>query len=162
MSSPHAAASAPDLERLAEEPHRRLDLLTGEWVLVSPHRTKRPWQGKVERLMDVVRPQYEPTCYLCPGNQRAGGHQNPGYTGTFVFDNDFAALLPNGSSAPSTPLAGTPTITVARMLQARLEPGVCRVVCFSPRHDLTLAEMDQPAVRRVVDVWAEEYARLGS
>ncbi|MFL5582726.1 MAG: UDP-glucose--hexose-1-phosphate uridylyltransferase, partial [Gemmatimonadaceae bacterium] len=118
--------------------------------------------GKVERLMDVVRPQYEPTCYLCPGNQRAGGHQNPGYTGTFVFDNDFAALMPNGSSAPSSPVAGTPAITVAGMLQARLEPGVCRVVCFSPRHDLTLADMDQPAVRRVVDVWAEEYARLGS
>ena len=166
-SSSQPAPAAPGLERLAEEPHRRLDLLTGEWVLVSPHRTKRPWQGKVERLMDVVRPQYDETCYLCPGNQRAGGHENPRYAGTFVFDNDFAALLPHGSSAPSSPSKDTPPverreIRVAGLLSARLEPGVCRVVCFSPRHDLTLADMDAAAVRGVVDVWAEEYARLGA
>jgi len=156
VTSPQAAPPAFGAERLAEEPHRRLDLLTGEWVLVSPHRTKRPWQGKVERLMDVVRPQYDPACYLCPGNSRAGGHENPEYAGTFVFDNDFAALLPGEDGAGERR-----EVRVAGLLAARLEPGVCRVVCFSPRHDLTLADMDQPAVRGVVDVWADEYERLG-
>jgi UDPglucose--hexose-1-phosphate uridylyltransferase len=144
----------PGLAALAEVPHRRLNLLTGEWVLVSPHRTQRPWQGRVERLSDGGRPRHDPSCYLCPGNPRAGGHQNPAYTGTFVFDNDFPALRPD------LPLVND--VRVGDVLIAHGESGICRVVCFSPRHDLTLAEMDVTALRNVVDVWTEEYERLGS
>ena len=151
--------TAPDLApggavgALAEQPHRRLNLLTGEWLLVSPHRALRPWQGQVERPATEVRPLYDPTCYLCPGNERAGGVRNPDYAGTFVFDNDFAALRPD---APAT------EIDVQGLLVARGESGVCRVVCFSPRHDLSLPDMEPAVVRRVVDVWAEEYERLGA
>jgi UDPglucose--hexose-1-phosphate uridylyltransferase len=137
---------------LAEVPHRRLNLLTGEWVLVSPHRTQRPWQGRVERISDVARPQHDPSCYLCPGNARAGAHRNPAYTGTFVFDNDFPALRPEGVAED---------VRIADVLVAHAESGICRVVCFSPRHDLTLAEMETPALRTVVDAWVEEYERLG-
>jgi UDPglucose--hexose-1-phosphate uridylyltransferase len=135
-----------------EHPHRRRNLLTGEWILVSPHRTKRPWQGQVERLPPDERPAYDPTCYLCPGNARAGGKRNPPYTGTFVFDNDFAALLPEG-----------PRQDVSRneLFQAEAETGICRVICFSPRHDLTLPEMSVTEIRRVVEVWAEQMTELG-
>ena len=139
---------------LADEPHRRLNPLTGDWVLVSSHRMRRPWQGKVERLPDVTRPVRDLSCYLCPGNERAGGQRNPEYTGTFIFDNDFAALLPGRRDDPD--------IRLANLLIARRESGVCRVVCFSPRHDLTLAEMDTGSIRNVVELWTEEYARLGS
>lgn len=134
-------------------PHRRLNLLTGEWVLVSPHRTQRPWQGQVEAVPPDERPQYDPTCYLCPGNARAGGVRNPVYTSTFVFENDFAALLPD-----------TPPHEMSResLLVATSERGICRVVCFAPRHDLTLANMDVADIRRVVDVWTEQYVELGS
>jgi UDPglucose--hexose-1-phosphate uridylyltransferase len=142
------------LAALAEAPHRRLNLLTGEWVLVSPHRTQRPWQGRVERVPELTRPQHDPSCYLCPGNARAAGHQNPSYDGTFVFDNDFPALRPE--------LPPVDDIRIGNVLIAHGESGVCRVVCFSPRHDLTLAEMDQAALRDIVDVWTEEYERLGS
>ncbi len=137
----------------AEHPHRRLNLLTREWVLVSPHRTKRPWQGQVEKPPEEKLPAYDPECYLCPGNARAGGKRNPQYTETFVFDNDFAALLPE-----------TPQEKVSRgeLLIAEGEPGVCRVICFSPRHDLTLARMDVAAIRKVVDVWVEQFLDLGS
>lgn len=145
------AAGSPEI--LADSPHRRLDLLTGEWVLVSPHRMRRPWQGQVERRPEESRPAYDPTCYLCPGNARAGGERNPEYAGTFVFDNDFAALRPDG---------GTAELNVDDLLVARGEPGVCRVICFSPRHDLSLPDMDVAAIRGVVDVWAEEYERLGA
>ena len=141
------------LSALAEVPHRRLNPLTGDWVLVSPHRTQRPWQGRLERVPDITRPEHDPSCYLCPGNERAGGHRNPNYAGTFVFDNDFPALRP----LP----ADTPDVRVAEVLVARGESGICRVVCFSPRHDLTLAELDANALRKVVEVWTEEYARLG-
>jgi len=140
-------------DALSDSPHRRLNILSGEWVLVSPHRAKRPWQGQVERAVVETRPAYDPTCYLCPGNERAGGVRNPEYTGTFVFDNDFAALR---ADAPDAELR------VGDLLVARAEPGVCRVICFSPRHDLTLPDMELPAIRRVVDVWTEEYERLGS
>jgi len=131
-------------------PHRRLNRLTGEWLLVSPHRTQRPWQGQEEPPPEA-RPAYDPDCYLCPGNQRAGGHRTPAYTSTFVFDNDFAALHPH---TPAYELNGS------RLLQAQSELGICRVVCFSPRHDLTLGGMDTGAVRAVVDTWAHQYREL--
>ncbi len=142
------------LAALAEAPHRRLNLLTGEWVLVSPHRTQRPWQGRVERVPEIARPRHDPSCYLCPGNARASGDQNPAYTGTVAFDNDFPALRPE--------LPRVDDVRIGDVLLAHGESGICRVVCFSPRHDLTLAEMDVAALRAVVDVWAEEYERLGS
>lgn len=134
-----------------EHPHRRRNPLTGEWVQVSPHRTKRPWQGQLERPPPEARPSYDPTCYLCPGNERAGGVQNPPYTATFVFTNDFAALLPQAPDAP----AGHP------LLHAQTSRGACRVICFSPRHDWSLPEMDLPAIRGVVDTWAAQTAELG-
>ena len=138
---------------LREHPHRRFNPLTREWVLVSPHRTKRPWQGQTEEVAREGRPRYDPACYLCPGNARAGGHVNPTYTGTFVFDNDFAALLPDAPEGAREE---------AGLLRAESERGVCRVVCFSPRHDLTLARMETRDIRAVVDVWAAQYAELGS
>jgi UDPglucose--hexose-1-phosphate uridylyltransferase len=138
---------------LSEQPHRRFDPLSGEWVLVSPHRTKRPWQGQVEKVAPEVRPAYDPSCYLCPGNPRAAGVKNPNYTSTFVFDNDFAALLPD------TP---ADEVRIDELIVACGEPGVCRVVCFSPRHDLTLAGMSRAEVRTVIDVWAEQFQELGS
>ena len=136
-----------------EHPHRRLNVLTGDWVLVSPHRTKRPWQGQVEKSPPDTRPSYDPGCYLCPGNARAGGKQNPAFTSTFVFDNDFAALLPDG---PRGDVASGP------FFQAQAETGICRVICFSPRHDLTLPEMEPADIRHVVDVWADQVIDLGS
>ncbi len=138
---------------LSAHPHRRLNPLTREWVLVSPHRTRRPWQGQVERVPEKVLKPYEPDCYLCPGNRRAGGRRNPKYTDTFVFDNDFAALL------PETPRGG---YNEADLLVSEAEPGTCRVICFSPRHDLTLARMERAAIRKVVDVWVEQFIELGS
>jgi UDPglucose--hexose-1-phosphate uridylyltransferase len=140
---------------LTDEPHRRRNALTGEWVLVSPHRAKRPWLGHVERIPAEHRPAYDPTCYLCPGNERAGGVRNPAYTGPFAFDNDFAALT--ATTAPAgEPLTGEP------LLEAVPENGVARVICFSPRHDLSLPDLPHAAIRAVVDVWAEEYERLGA
>jgi UDPglucose--hexose-1-phosphate uridylyltransferase len=135
-----------------EHPHRRYNALTGDWVLVSPHRTRRPWQGQVERPPQETRPAYDPTCYLCPGNERAGGKRNPDYTSTFVFTNDFSALLPD---SPPAPAGGNP------LLQADSEQGECRVICFSPRHDLTLPEMPVEDISHVVDVWAEQTVELG-
>lgn len=119
---------------------------------MSPHRTQRPWQGQVERRADERRPSHDPGCYLCPGNLRAGGERNPAYTGTFVFDNDFAALRPNGSDVTSND---------SELLVAHGEPGICRVICFSPRHDQSLPDMDERDIRAVVDLWIEEYERLG-
>ena len=134
-----------------DQPHRRYNPLTGEWVLVSPHRTQRPWLGQVEKRSGDERPPHDPSCYLCPGNERAGGARNPQYSNTFVFDNDFAALLPD-----------TPAAThEGALLCSESVPGRCRVICFSPRHDLTLPEMATPDIRRVVDVWAEQTIDLG-
>ena len=136
-----------------DSPHRRFNPLTGEWVLVSPHRAKRPWQGQVEKNSIDTLPQYDPTCYLCPRNERAGGFKNPDYSSTFAFDNDFAALLPDEAPAhvPSHPL-----------LSSISERGLCRVVCFSPRHDLTVPELDLPAVENVIAAWTEQTADLGA
>ena len=136
-----------------QDPHRRFNPLTGEWVLVSPHRTQRPWQGQVEPTTAPAQPEYDPDCYLCPGNSRAGGVRNPKYDSTFVFDNDFAALKPD-----------TPPDRFERggLLIVEGEPGICRVVCFSPKHNLTIANMDLPALRRVVDVWVDQYLDLGA
>lgn len=135
-----------------ETSHRRLNALTREWVLVSPHRTNRPWQGQVEKTVAAANPSYDPSCYLCPGNARAGGHQNPAYQHTFVFDNDFAALLPVASGDP---------VNEDDLLIAAPERGTCRVVCFSPDHSLTLARMSPRDIRPVVDEWATQYLDLG-
>jgi UDPglucose--hexose-1-phosphate uridylyltransferase len=136
----------------SDHPHRRYNPLTGEWITVSPHRTKRPWKGKTEKPPQEDRPRYDPGCYLCPGNERAGGATNPEYEQTFVFTNDFAALLPD-----------TPDVTVNPhpLLKAETQQGTCRVICFSPRHDLTLAEMETSDIRRVIDVWSDQIADLG-
>ncbi|MEZ4707078.1 MAG: UDP-glucose--hexose-1-phosphate uridylyltransferase [Caldilineaceae bacterium] len=136
-----------------EHSHRRRNPLSGEWVVVSPHRMKRPWQGQVEKAPVDERPAHDPHCYLCPGNQRAGGKQNPAYGDVYVFDNDFAALVNHGPSGD---------VSQGELFQAAAEPGLCRVMCFSPRHDLTLPEMEPAAIRRVVDAWAQQAAELGS
>ena len=133
--------------------HRRLNPLTGEWVLVSPGRTNRPWQGQVEPTAAPSAPSYDPACYMCPGNTRANGEKNQAYASTYVFTNDFAALRPDGSPYE---------LHDEGLLVARSESGVCRVVCFSPRHDLTLARMAANEIRKVVDVWAAECSALGA
>ncbi len=137
-----------------DRPHRRLNPLTGQWVLVSPHRAKRPWQGQVEKVAAQTLPAYDPTCYLCPGNARNTGQKNPNYTGTFVFDNDFAAILPLEGRAGEEKIDG--------LFTAEVEMGTCRVVCFSPRHDLTLPEMTLEEVEAVVRTWTEQTVDLGS
>jgi len=134
-----------------DNPHRRLNQLTGEWVLVSPHRTKRPWQGQQEEPDRGTLPEHDAECYLCPGNTRAGGEVNPDYTGTFVFTNDFAALMPDtiGDVPPSDDL-----------LVAEPETGICRVVCYSPRHDLSMARLGVERAEKVVDLWCAEFEEL--
>jgi len=136
---------------LDDHPHRRFNPLTGTWTLVAVGRTKRPWSGKLEPASGGPRPGYDPDCYLCPRNTRAGGVLNPDYEGTFVFTNDFASLR------PETPLQA---VEPHRLLRAEAERGTCRVICFSPRHDLTLASMDLPAIRGVIDLWASQTAEL--
>lgn len=135
-------------------PHRRFNPLTGEWVLVSPHRARRPWLGQVEKETAAKLPAYDPTCYLCPGNERAGGIRNPIYSGTFVFDNDFSALLPD--STDSVEKISHP------LLNSIPERGLCRVVCFSPRHDLTLPELDLAVIEDILATWADQSSQLGA
>ncbi|MGB8475651.1 MAG: UDP-glucose--hexose-1-phosphate uridylyltransferase [Candidatus Acidiferrum sp.] len=137
---------------LRSTPHRRWNPLLQEWVLVSPHRTQRPWLGKIDKETPSALVPYDPECYLCPGNVRAEGLRNPSYTETFVFSNDYPALLPNVSSS-ETEQGG--------LIFGRVERGVCRVVCFSPRHDLTIPRMQPEEVRRVVQVWTQQYQELG-
>jgi len=137
---------------LTKQPHRRLNPLINEWILVSPQRTDRPWQGQTEKIVNETRPTYDPHCYLCPGNERAGGVRNPHYESTFVFENDFAALQPDSA---------TQTYRQSELIVAEGEPGICRVICFAPRHDLTLARMSTTEIQEVVKVWTDQYRRLG-
>ncbi|PYV76620.1 MAG: galactose-1-phosphate uridylyltransferase [Acidobacteria bacterium] len=138
---------------LKQHPHRRFNPLTNEWVLVSPDRTRRPWLGEVDQLSGGAPPAYDPTCYMCPGNLRAAGIRNPNYRDTFVFDNDYPALVPN-----------TPDCSANRngLIVAESEAGICRVVCFSPRHDLTVSRLSADELGRVVGIWSEQYRELGS
>lgn len=137
---------------LKDHSHRRYNPLTGEWIQVSPHRSKRPWQGQVEKTGGQTLLAFDPTCYLCPGNVRANGEVNPKYTSTYAFTNDFAALV---EDVPAGELRDSD------LLIAKSEAGICRVICFSPRHDLTVAEMDVAGIRSVVDLWISEYTELG-
>lgn len=136
-----------------DTPHRRWNPLRKEWVLNSPHRMSRPWQGKIEVLREPQRESYDSKCYLCPGNARTGGVLNPVYTDVFAFSNDFPALLPD--SSPFLEMSA-----VNGVIKAQGEHGLCRVLCFSPRHDLTMADMDVPAIDRVIQLWRDEYLTL--
>ncbi|MGE5224381.1 MAG: UDP-glucose--hexose-1-phosphate uridylyltransferase [Omnitrophica WOR_2 bacterium] len=142
-----------------DRPHLRLNALTHEWVLVSPHRARRPWQGQVEKQSPENLPRYDPACYLCPGNTRAEGVKNPLYTSTYVFENDFPALFPAdgmGEDPASTDKETPSGLIQSDLFTARPAWGLCRVVCFSPRHDLTLATMQTGDVEAVVRAWIEQ------
>ena len=136
-----------------ESSHRRKNILTDEWILVSPQRAKRPWQGKVENAANSQRLDYDPNCYLCPNNVRANGNKNPDYKSTFAFDNDFSALEKNVEEFQSEE---------SKLLISKSERGICRVICFSPRHDLTLAELENVDIIQVIKKWKEEFNDLGN
>lgn len=140
------------MKSYSDSPHRRYNPLSNEWVLVSPHRNQRPWQGQREKSAATQRPAYDPDCYLCPGNTRASGDVNEAYTSTYVFTNDYSALLPNTSEQEYS----------NGLLQAKSERGICRVLCFSPRHDLTIPQMEVEEVSKVVGLWVKEYQDLGA
>jgi len=137
---------------LYTNPHRRFNILTGEWVLVSPHRTKRPWQGKTEKVARDERPKYDESCYLCPTNERMGGSVNPDYKNPFSFVNDFSALLADVKHENIS----------EGLLLAESESGICKVVCFSPDHSLTLPIMTQKDIVKVISLWQHEYLELGA
>ena len=134
-------------EKLNNAPHRRYNILTGEWVLVSPHRTQRPWQGKTENTTQEKQPEYDPNCYLCPGNKRSNGEVNPNYKEPFSFYNDFPALMP---TKPEESISNG-------LLRAESETGICKVVCFSPDHSLTLPLMKVEDITKVVKTWKKEF-----
>ncbi|WP_434036405.1 UDP-glucose--hexose-1-phosphate uridylyltransferase [Formosa sp. 4Alg 33] len=137
---------------LQDYSHKRFNILTGEWVLVSPHRAKRPWQGQNEEISKEIRPSHDPTCYLCAGNTRINGEINPNYEDVFVFTNDFAALQNDSKSFQIND----------GLLQAQSETGICKVVCFSPDHSKSLADMSATAIEKVVFAWQKEYKELGN
>jgi UDPglucose--hexose-1-phosphate uridylyltransferase len=135
---------------LQDYSHKRYNILTGEWVLVSPHRAKRPWQGQNEAVNNEKRPSYDESCYLCPGNTRINGEVNPEYTDVFVFTNDFAALQND-----------SPTFNVNDgLLKAQSETGICKVICFSPDHSKSLADMSALEIQKVVFTWQKEFKKL--
>jgi len=136
---------------LQEFSHKRFNILTGEWVLVSPHRSKRPWQGQEEALIERKRPSHDKSCYLCSGNKRANGEVNPDYKDVFVFTNDFASLQNNSKAF----------IIDDGLLKAQSEQGICKVVCFSPDHSKSLAEMESSDIQKVIEAWKKEYLLLG-
>jgi len=136
-----------------EHPHRRYNPLIGEWVLVSPHRAKRPWQGQKESTATQNLPAYDATCYLCAGNERSNGTYNDNYTDVYVFDNDFPSLLQDEVEAPKQ---------TNPLFQLKVERGINRVICFSPRHDLTIPEMEISGIQKVIQAWKEQYIDLGS
>ena len=146
------------------QPHRRYNALTQEWILVSPHRASRPWLGAVEKQSAVQRPAHDPACYLCPGNTRVNGVVNPNYDSVYVFDNDFPALLTTTDDGRRTTDQQSSVVRrpSSDLLRAEQETGVCRVICFSPRHDLTLAQLPREQIRVVVDTWAAQCAELGA
>jgi UDPglucose--hexose-1-phosphate uridylyltransferase len=143
--------SNPAIAKLLDQPHRRYDPLADEWLLVSAGRTQRPWSGRRERQSTDELPRYMPDCYLCPGNVRANGERNPAYTATFAFTNDYAALRPDSVGGAVDD----------GLLRAHGEQGTCIVLCFSPRHDLTISMMPPADVRRIVDTWADQSSALG-
>ncbi len=157
------------MKSLFDSPHRRYNPLTGEWILVSPQRASRPWQGQVEQSASSPLPDYDPACYLCPGTKRAGGATNPAYTGTFVFDNDFPALLPQRETkklisndqnrASISSLYGFESAR-SPFFKAKPESGLCRVVCFSPRHNLTIPELPLEGVEKIINTWSEQTTEL--
>ncbi|MBS1839836.1 MAG: UDP-glucose--hexose-1-phosphate uridylyltransferase [Acidobacteria bacterium] len=136
-----------------KQPHRRFNPLLREWILVSPHRTQRPWQGQMETKAAATQVAYDPECFMCPGNKRSTGAINPDYKSIFLFDNDFPALLPNGQHG---------SINEGNLLIAETETGICRVLCFSPKHHLTLSIMEFGDIRAVVDCWAQQFQELGA
>jgi UDPglucose--hexose-1-phosphate uridylyltransferase len=137
---------------LQDYSHKRFNILTGEWVLVSPHRAKRPWQGQNEEISNEKRPTYDPNCYLCSGNTRVNGEKNPKYNDVLVFTNDFAALQTT-----------SPKFAINEgLFKAESEQGICKVICFSPDHSKSLAEMSVENIHKVVKTWQNEYTELGS
>lgn len=148
---------------LLERPHRRLNALTGEWVFVSPQRLLRPWRGELELPANASRLTYDPDCYLCPRNVRANGQHNPDYTSTHVFDNDFPAFLEatdSAASESSIAVSDPGAIGPSALLVGRNQRGVCRVVCYSPRHDLTLADMSESEIGGVIKLWIAQATEL--
>jgi UDPglucose--hexose-1-phosphate uridylyltransferase len=145
---------------LADSSHRRLNMLTGEWVLVSPHRTERPWQGAVEDSHEHHEPPYDPSCYLCPGNTRAKGERNPSYSSTFVFDNDYPAIRPEPLEKDIIPVETD--IAKKRLIVSEPERGICRVGCFSPRHDLSFSGMTAVEIVAVIEMWRAQFVDLGT
>ena len=138
---------------LTDHPHRRYNPLLDEWILVSPQRAKRPWQGQNEAITDEKKPEYDETCYLCPGNHRITGGTNPNYESCYVFDNDFPALLKDEVSSD---------VAQEDLFKINPERGINRVICFSPKHNVTLAEMEVSEIENVVRVWKEQYLELGA